>query len=287
MLSSINNHLHLLSDTLHSKDSAASRQHLVEVKADLSALLPVWDQFIGTLGATAKYGLLYIDMVMILKRYIRSERAGLWLSHLDEVQNMLPYIVAAHHTRYMICIPLYLHDMRDLPEKHPYVHKNFMQGNFTVHRIHGKFNGMWTDMALEQAYNNKGKTSLFKGISQSDAIREKYIKTIPFLISISESVKSMAKVTLQAGHHGETQNQAQYDHYTVEKIKKVIMDQMINPFACSNQTDLLNISTGEKPATTDLIYAREKGLESLQRQSSMDMLKSTHPNLVLLLQKPN
>ena len=98
LLSSINNHLHLLSDTLHIKDSAASRQHLVEVKAALSALLPVWDQFIGTLGATAKYWLLYIDMVMILKRYIRSERAGLWLSHLDEVQNMLPYIVAAHHT---------------------------------------------------------------------------------------------------------------------------------------------------------------------------------------------
>ena len=87
-----------ITDTLHIKDSAASRQHLVEVKADLSALLPVWDQFISTLGATAKYWLIYIDMVMILKRYIRSERAGLWLSHLDEVQNMLPYIVTAHHT---------------------------------------------------------------------------------------------------------------------------------------------------------------------------------------------
>ena len=156
--------------------------------------------------------------------------------------------------------------MRDLPENHPYVHKNFMQSNFIVHLTHRKFNGVWMDMALEQTYNNEGKTSLFKGISQSDATREKYIKTIPFMISISESVKSMAKVTLQqAGHHGERQNQAQYDHYTVEKIKKVIVNQMIDPFACSNQTDLLNICTGEKAATMDLIYACEKGLESLQK----------------------
>lgn len=86
----------------------------------------------------------------------------------------------------MVCLPLYLKDMRALPDKHPYVYENFMEGHLTVHRRQGKFNGVWTDMALEQTYNNEGKTSLFKRITLVPAAREKYIKTVPFLTKVSE-----------------------------------------------------------------------------------------------------
>ena len=39
--------------------------------------------------------LMYMDMVMILKRYIHAERAGLWEEYLAELENMLLYLVAA------------------------------------------------------------------------------------------------------------------------------------------------------------------------------------------------
>ena len=71
-------------------------------------------------------------MVSILKRFIKADRAGN-LEHLAEIQHMLPYIVAAKHTNHMLCLPLYLKEMRDLEEQHPAVYNNFIRGHFTVH----------------------------------------------------------------------------------------------------------------------------------------------------------
>jgi hypothetical protein len=65
----------------------------------------------------AKLWLMYIDMIMILKRFIYAERAGVWTQHLNEVDNMLPYLVAAGHHNYVACIPHYLKEMKDLPAK--------------------------------------------------------------------------------------------------------------------------------------------------------------------------
>ena len=95
--------------------------------------------------------------------------------------------------------------MRDLEEKHPAVYNNFIRGRFTVHRTEGRFNGTWTDMALEQTYNKEGKTSLGKEISQNPGAREKYIKCAPLLSHVSESVKAMAQLEnkhTSSHHHG-------------------------------------------------------------------------------------
>ena len=75
---------------------------------------------------------MYVDMVSILKRFIKAERAGDLLEHLTEIQHMLSYIVAAKHTNHMSRLPLYLKEMRDLEEKHPAVYKNFIRGRFTA-----------------------------------------------------------------------------------------------------------------------------------------------------------
>ena len=88
------------------------------------------------------------------------------MEHLAEIQQMLPYIVAAKHTNYMSCLPLHLREMRDLEEKHPAVHNNFIRGRFTVHHTEGRFNGVSTDMALEQTYNKEGKTSRERNLTE-------------------------------------------------------------------------------------------------------------------------
>ena len=108
-------------------------------------------------------------MVMILKRFIHAERAGLWEEHLAEVEKMLPYLVAAGHYKYVSCLPHYLEAMRSLPTLAPYIYKAFKAGQFTVHQTEGRFNGVWTDMALEKTYNRDAKTKLFTGISQRPA----------------------------------------------------------------------------------------------------------------------
>ena len=156
-----------LYESLLHKDPASALNSCTAVKATLEEIISIWKEFIDSLGVTAKYWLMYVDMVSILKQFIKAERAGKWMEHLAEIQHMLPYIVAAKHTNYMSCLPLHLREMRDLEEKHPAVHNNFIRGRFTVHHTEGRFNGVSTDMALEQTYNKEGKTSRERNLTES------------------------------------------------------------------------------------------------------------------------
>ena len=55
---------------------------------------------------------------------------------------------------------------------------------------------------------------------------------------------------------------------------KVIEGKIINPFKTTNQTDLLNISTGAKADSMELIYVREKGIAALKtaEESGLDRI---------------
>ena len=66
-------------------------------------------------SSTTKLWLMYMDMVMFLKRYIHAERAGLWKEYLAELENMFPYIVPAGRCKYVSCLPHYLEAMICLP----------------------------------------------------------------------------------------------------------------------------------------------------------------------------
>ncbi|KAJ8321079.1 hypothetical protein KUTeg_002666 [Tegillarca granosa] len=261
----LNSSLHDLAVALDNDDVIKVNSCLMEVNRKQGDISVLWEDFIETLSVTGKFWLMYVDMVLILKRYIHAERSGSWTQHLKEVENMLPYTISSQHAKYMVCLPLYLRDMKELPKKHPNVYENFIIRNFNVHRTNGKFNGIWTDLALEQTYNKEGKTTLFKGISQQPASRDKYIKTVPFLTKVSESVKAMVGIERQGHkHHGQSKSQDKKDQFCVEKIINVVNEQMINPFTCPNLEDLICISSGEKAENIDLISARSKGLEVMK-----------------------
>ena len=264
------NCLHLIINALKNNDSQNLRVCHDLVQTKLISMKHVWDCFLNNVGVTAKDWSMYIDMVTILKEYIHAERVGDRNENLASVEIMLPYTVPAQHTKYMICLPMYLRDMRDLEQTHPDVFSKFMEGKFTVHHLKGKFNGVWTDMAFEQTYNREGKTSLLKGISQAPISREKYVKTIPFLTKILKSVKAMADVgESYSYHHGESDKSIVNNFQIVENRRSVITEQMVNHSSCSNKIDLINIATGHKASTTDIINARQRGEDAL-RQSELE-----------------
>ena len=118
-------------------------------------------------------------------------KAGLWDEHLTEVENMMPYMVAAGHHKYVSCLPHYLKSMKQLPTTAPYVYEAFKRGNFNVHQTQGNFNGVWSDMALEQNCNCDAKTRLFNGITQTPQTIDKYLKALPVMTSVLEQVKTM------------------------------------------------------------------------------------------------
>ena len=58
--------------------------------------------------------------------------------------------------------------------------------------------------------------------------------------------------------------QASKDIDAVNNIKTLLVSGLINPFI-SSSSDLLNIATGEKCVSLDLLEAKEKGQEALSR----------------------
>ena len=74
---------------------------------------------------TAKFWLQYIEMIGILRMFIKAERIGDWNLHLQAVQKMLPYFAAALYTKSAY---IYLQKMQQLPESHPDIHTSFLNG---------------------------------------------------------------------------------------------------------------------------------------------------------------
>ena len=129
-------------------DKSLVRDKMNSVKNIMSLLKLMWNSFTLDLSPTAQFWSVYTDMVLIMKRYILSERSGNWLGHLEEVCNMIPYIVSAKHNKYSVCLSLYLCDMEKLSESYPGVYEQFQKGNFSLRQTEGRFNGVWSDLAL-------------------------------------------------------------------------------------------------------------------------------------------
>lgn len=54
---------------------------------------------------TATLWLQYMDMVDILRMFIKAERTGNWRLHLQALSEMLPYLAASWHNLYMLKVP--------------------------------------------------------------------------------------------------------------------------------------------------------------------------------------
>ena len=115
---------------------------------------------------TTKLWLIYLDMVAVLRKYIHAERTANWALHISTCEQMLPYIVAAGHHKYVSCLPHYIQALKDLPNS---VETEFRKGYSVVRQKVGKVNGVLTDMALEM-YNRDAKTKLFLAFRRTNPL---------------------------------------------------------------------------------------------------------------------
>ena len=99
---------------------------------------------------TANFWIMFMDMIDILRKFIRPERSGNWLLHLQKTFEIQPYLAAAGHNNYTKSIQVYLQEMDLLKEKNEYVYEAFMNGYNVVHRTSNSFCGIPADMAIEQ-----------------------------------------------------------------------------------------------------------------------------------------
>ncbi|KYN21448.1 hypothetical protein ALC57_06174 [Trachymyrmex cornetzi] len=108
-----------------------------EVLNDIDYLFEEQMQKIQRRSKTAELWVLYFRMVSILKDFIAAEKSGDWMSHLRNVELMIPFFHSAGHMSYAKSAQLYLQDMHEL-ERHmdSLEYKTFTEGGYWTGRIH-------------------------------------------------------------------------------------------------------------------------------------------------------
>ena len=105
-------------------EDAGSSQVLKKIKQSVNS----YRNQLSQRSRTAALWIQYMDMVDILKRFIKAERTANWPLHLHVLAEMLPYLAASGHNLYVKCARLYLESMSKLPDQHPELYRNFMSG---------------------------------------------------------------------------------------------------------------------------------------------------------------
>lgn len=83
---------------------------------------------------TAKLWIQYMDMIHIMKIFIKAERTGNWQMHLYAVKEMLPFFAATGHNLYLKSAYTYLQQMQTLEGDHPDIYLKFCEGYHVVRR---------------------------------------------------------------------------------------------------------------------------------------------------------
>ena len=80
-------------------------------------------------SGTASLWFQYLDMIDILRNFIRAQRIGNWELHLQSLSDMLPYLAASGHNHYTKCVWIYLQQMSKLEDEHPIVYRHLSSCN--------------------------------------------------------------------------------------------------------------------------------------------------------------
>ena len=113
---------------------------------------------------------------------------------------MTPYFFAFDRPNYSRWLPVYLADMNSLPEHHPKVHQEFMNGNHSMSHSGNPFSQASTDMALEQSINRDSKTKGgIIGISKGEEALQHWFLTSHLRAAMTTALKEMCE--LQESNH--------------------------------------------------------------------------------------
>ncbi|KAL9962372.1 hypothetical protein ACROYT_G031467 [Oculina patagonica] len=114
-----------------------------------------------------QYWLQYMEMVRILLLFIRAQREGNWDLHLYAFHKMLPFSHRYDHTNYARWGPVYLAQMKQLPEE---VQTMFDKGNWGMKVSSWQFNQFDPDQSQEWLNGTGKKGGGIVGITRTTAV---------------------------------------------------------------------------------------------------------------------
>ena len=195
---------------------------------------------------TAKYWFQYVQYIGIVKEYIRAERTSDWLLHLSCVERLLNLFAATGHTHYTKSARIYLQQMKELPLKHPDIHKDFVEKCFhSIQRTDKFWSGLWSDLIIEQVMMRSIKSSggLTRGRGFGESTRNQWIMTAHQFAAIDESMTDLTRVerTSSEQHKDMSEARRSRDVADFQTVYEWLKES--NPF-CMADEQLKSLSTG-------------------------------------------
>jgi len=81
---------------------------------------------------------------------VRAIREANFALYVEVLMQIVPWMFALDHTNYSRWLPVHIHDMCELPVKHPNVFQQFSSGSFVVQKTKRPFSAIALDHAHEQ-----------------------------------------------------------------------------------------------------------------------------------------
>ena len=193
---------------------------------------------------TAQLWLQYLDMIAILKTFIKAERTGDWTLHLAAVKDMLPFFAAAGHNLYAKSAYLYLQKMCQLEQTHPDVYMHFMNGFHVVTRSDRYWAGLSTDLVIEQVLMRSVKTSggLTRGRGMTEVQRLTWILGMPSCAEVNFAMQELTGVNYNTSEQHKDTSKSRQHRDTEDTYKLIEAFKEWDPFG--SEPSLHNIVNG-------------------------------------------
>ncbi|KAK6171650.1 hypothetical protein SNE40_018094 [Patella caerulea] len=130
-------------------------------------------------------------MVFLLLKFSRAQRDEIWDLHLQSFTCMLPYLLRYDHYNYGQWGPVYVADMKTLPDV---VQDEFHKGNFVVKRSERKFNQVDPDQAQEWLNGTGKRAGGIVGITNSRSALNRWVLSFNLRSHIAADTHAMFHV---------------------------------------------------------------------------------------------
>lgn len=225
---------------------------------------------------TALLWLQYMDMIDLLKRFIKAERTGNWCLHLKTIQEMLPYFASLGRNMYTKSARLYLQKMLHLEDEHPEVYHQFQEGLHVIRRTDRLWAGLSSDLVIEQTVmkNMKSRGGLTRGRGMSELQRDIWIAAMPSCAEVHDSMQNITGLAYITSDQHKESSESRQVRDAKDTLKLLSFLSHMNPF--EGEMSLRSIASGVVAhGKVNVDSAKAIGLEILQLMTKENALEFT------------
>ena len=235
-----------LFDKLMEKKVSADEASTSEVLDNIEECVQRKQDLLAERSRTAALWIQYLEMVDILRSFIRAERTANWELHLKALTRMLPYLAASGHNLYVKCARLYLQSMTDLRTDHPDVYRDFASGLHVARRSNRFWAGLSIDLVIEQVLMRSLKTcgGLTRGRGLTEQQRLIWLLSMPACAETNHIMQELTGVQFNSGEQNKDMSKARQTRDMKDTVTILRALATHNPFSLDTDSNLKNIMNG-------------------------------------------